>query len=222
MNFSFITHSCATGITDVSDISLFSNKHHEFAKYNYQDIFDSIKSSGIASKLASLYPPPSYTLVNPGVPLIVVYFKGLATEYKLEYFLGIDQFMHSNIYPPKNILKFPGDGSIFINFVLMPAFKWAHQFETKHHLDSTKLVVTPNFSPSSSSKFAVCTIKGNKTFFSSKINFNLNVLPMNILGYPVIAFNTQIPRPVDTLECTKILMSLLFCFKIWSVKGNHH
>jgi hypothetical protein len=144
-NFHHITESCSSGLIDTSHLGIFQLKDRVFQEHEYKEIINQASPYKFSNKMASTYPPPSYTMLNPGVPVIIIYSKSIPTQYKLTYPFGTKEFIETNIYPTLENTFVPGDGSIPVNYVLFPGIKWAFQFDKKGFDDQSKYVILWDF-----------------------------------------------------------------------------
>ena len=115
---------CKFGLFDTSKETMFKIKDEEYKMNEFEKL---LSKWGISDKAAALYKLTRDSnlteLRNPGVPIVSVFVSKLKTEKSYTYKDEDDEF-----YNPNTVTHY-GDGTVPSYSPLIPALKWAKEFE---------------------------------------------------------------------------------------------
>ncbi|EAS04696.2 lecithin-cholesterol acyltransferase (macronuclear) [Tetrahymena thermophila SB210] len=155
---------CKSGLINLQKEPILSINNEQF-KANKEDINKIIENYSIydAEQQKNLFKKASesrglYDLINPNVPVSIIYGNVLETEWNFNYKKHTREVFEktNNFYFPEDIKTGLGDGTVPTFSAILPGFKWFHEYQkSKENSKPIKLV-------------EICSnIKKNNPFYDS-------------------------------------------------------
>lgn len=161
--FKNVNRKCFTGLENIQNKPSIVVGHHKYYLNDMNEIINKWTLQDVVVENNKIFADPNrFKLKNPGVPLVVVYSRANPTISQMIYPQDILKYISQDKYPPVQDFKSVGDGTVSPNSALIPAIKWAFEFDKYHK----------NYSFTSESPYKVflmCSLSSSSNFVESKI-----------------------------------------------------
>jgi hypothetical protein len=133
--FKGVNRKCLTGLEDIRNKPSIVVGQHKYYLDDMQEIITNWTiQDNVLQNNQTFADPNRFKLLNPGVPLVLVYSRATPTISQVQYTDDILTYISQGKYPPVKNTYSVGDGTVSPNSALVPAIKWAYQFD-KYHRD---------------------------------------------------------------------------------------
>jgi hypothetical protein len=131
-SFQYISTNCFTGLYDLrTKPSIVVNDKQYFLDDNEQLIHDWPLRSYSLKYFTAFQDDEILKLKNPQIPVVLVYSKSNRTIGQTIYDGKITDYTEKGQFPKNHNIMIPGDGTVSPNSALIPALKWAYQYQHK-------------------------------------------------------------------------------------------